>query len=173
MTLEEFNKMVATVKSELDAELEASKEMHKNGVLDVNEYNPLLLDRKCIQSEELEDFDSLEDVASLIEDFKKQCYEHKREIGLTIRYRVSAEPYRHEGSAYVEANNFLCTWYTVKQEIGESIYKRVIKDKIKELLKPVTARYLHTVDCKLLELFKAGTIDWKTLQKLVYSNCEF
>ena len=46
------------------------------------------------------------------------------------------------------------------------------KQQLKKLLKPEEYKgFPRVIDCKLLKLYMDETIDWQTLQQLVYSDC--
>lgn len=69
---------------------------------------------------------------------------------------------------YVEYTHYVL--YT--EEEFESSMKRTMRQFFDEKLKPDGESYEKMIDCKLLQLFSDGAIDWETLQKLVYSNCK-
>ncbi len=49
---------------------------------------------------------------------------------------------------------------------------KIIREKISQILKPESEEDQLTVDCGMLTLFKDDKIDWKTLQKITYKECE-
>ena len=98
--------------------------------------------------------------------------EHKEHICIC---KQDLEPYKEmsgyfDGSCELDEYGYTYTYYELMESITYEI-KSAKKKNLATLLKPDSQRHTNTPDCKLIELFKDGTIDWLALQKLTYTNC--
>ena len=73
----------------------------------------------------------------------------------------------------VEYFNYSFSYYVLSTK--EMLQKRIdnrVERNIDARLKPNSELYIKEIDCALMSLFEDGTIDWATLQKLVYKDCD-
>ena len=117
---------------------------HVNELGIIGYYDPLSLSNDL--NDFVEEYNNCTDIKTSIE-----CYDYSREDSAAFGYAYNC--------------------YHVTAHLIESIIKNRVKFSIKEKLKPQSASFSKDVDCKLLQLFKDGTISWEALQKLVYSDC--
>lgn len=170
MTNIEAKAKLEEIASSLQNKLEEQKELFKNGELDIKKYDTKFLDGKCIYSDSLEDYSSPDDIIEMINEFKEKCEQFNNSIDFKIVY---TEPTSDYDSQLIDGNYFMCSYYTVKDEISEFAVNNMFRDFIANELEPQNYKgYTRHPDCKLLKLFMDGSIDFKTLQQITYADCK-
>ena len=170
MTNIEANAKLEEIASSLRNKLEEQKELFKNGELDIEKYDIKFLDVKGICSDSLEYYGSPDDMIEMINEFKEKCEQFNNNIDFKVLY---VEPTSDYDSSSIDGNYFMCTYYTVKDEISEFAVNNMFRDFIADELKPQEYKgYTRSADCKLLKLFMDGSIDFKTLQQITYVDCK-
>ena len=163
-------------RKEIIDEYNKNVQMEKDGITDRNKYNDTYLTRKYNHIDVFgETFDFLE---SVIKEYREIQKENKDKIWFkfTDNTRCNDEDYDDDYRIWYEyftvksVNDFEQIIETkTKQDIKDIMYNEVKKELWK---KDDEWFYKSDIDCKLLWLFKEGTIDWEALKKLVYSDCE-
>lgn len=114
----------------------------------------------------------VEETLEIIEDFKSLYEPHKEKYQFFVDQIIEYESGMYDESQEVSEIFWRASWKEVKTEIPESGISYPFRKYVESWIKPENASYKKTIDCKLLALFKDGMIDWATLRKLVYSDCE-
>jgi len=169
MTLEEFNKLFEKTDNRIKEEYKVAKELWEKNDFSFNDKFKTI---EFIQSENI--YENLsEDCIKVIQNYREEVKNFKGEIyseehiqsEIDTDYDYGAEVI----SIYFETRIKVFRYAT---DITTDYTDKEFRDILKNLLKPEKEHYAQNIDCKLLTLFKEGTIDWSTLQKLVYTNCE-
>lgn len=133
-----------------------------------NTWSNMFLERKVHTTDFFGDnIDDLKDLLDRheerLEEFK-QRYIHVSDRGL----------YTENDSEYGETTCELQITYSniINKDSAEYNIKKKVKDHVNILIKPKGQRYAQEIDCNVLKLFLEGNIDFKTMQKLTYTNCE-
>ena len=126
-----------------------------------------LMQDNYINSDNFEYTECPEDMRNLLEAFEDRVSELPFHVKVGYSLQLDVDDGYIDEQHYRYRYQVLCSPMEIEQR-----WKSEVKGKFREILKPKKERYSRPVDCKLMELFKDGSIDFKTLQKLVYSNCE-
>jgi len=169
MTLEEFDKLFKEIDNRVKKEYRIAKELWDKGDFSFNDKFKTI---EFIQSENIYE-DSSEDCIKIIQDYKEKVKNFKGEI-------YSEEHIQSEiDTDYDYGAEVISIYFETKikvfrnaTDITVDYTNKEFREIIRNLLKPEKETYAQIIDCKLLTLFKEGAIDWSTLQKLVYSDCE-
>lgn len=176
MILEEFNQLwLATDKRVKEEYKEAKAKWEKNDF----SFNDKFKTSKYVYSDCIKGYTSQE-VIAVIKEYEKEVTETKGEIVQKVHsYQLENEVLQVEFTGDEEYGEVDTVYFSTEfnifrevEDITESYSKYVFREIITNKLKPESESYASTVDCKLLQLFKDATIDWKTLQKLTYKDCE-
>ena len=179
MTVKEFEQEMKQIEDKQNSLFDKAKKMYKDKVLDVNEY--LKLEEKPIfwhstseilslkkNNIDINDLD-IEDVIKELEDFRREYKNAKKKnlIGLS-----EIEEDKWASNECVEEFGFRYEYYELSSEKNQLIIQKLKRKKMSELLKPKSEKSPTIPDCKMVELFTNGTIDWKTLQTITYQTCD-
>lgn len=130
------------------------------------------LKSQYITSGNFEYCDTPKQMRSMLDEFDKNI----DALGLHFdgNFMVMLDAYGGDYGASVDDNHYKYSYkvFAEKEDHLQGQMSTEIKDFIRLALKPKSVSYTQQVDCKLLQLFVEGAIDFKTLQKLVYTNCE-
>jgi len=174
MTLEKFNELYEKTAKEEKGKYEFEKEQYTKGIFtkEFKSYDFPFKIKTKIMSEDLVDVGPSE-VIEYLQEFLEEvdnCTDLK--IG-DVKQDKEIDTYdSNYGSELIGIHYY--------QDIERFDYKldivrhtnRVFKDKITKLLKPKGEFATLIIECKFLQLYKNGILDWKELQNLVYSNCD-
>jgi hypothetical protein len=163
-TKEQLEQKMVEITEQCKKDFEVSKEQFLNW--NYGDNLPEYVTKKEINSGYFEDCGTPDEMIEMLNEFKD---------------RVEGLPYHIRGvyiieinpdGGYIVENNYIYSYYVHKDEVSEHTIKTKVKKWINGQLRPESEPYTQSVDCKLLELFKEGTIDFKALQKLTYTNCD-
>ena len=171
MTLKEFEKLRADTAKEFAALHNKALALKASGEVSFSKYQDIGVEHLMVVK--YERTCDLEDVSI------KTMLKEIEELNETFKLLNAIEkekPYQEidTGECYIHSFNYEFKYRDIcsKAEL-EARIKTKVKENVRIALKPKGYEgYTIHVDCKLLTLFKDGSIDWKTLQKLVYTNCE-
>lgn len=179
MKIEEFEKIIKTIKDDQTAIYKKAEELYANKVYDLAKYEAIgayekgltywrdnhILEKVTISSDCISEF-ILNELIEYLEEFKKD-HEKSNEIG-------KSEIYEDEdiGDCYINFIGFKYIYYKLSQNKLESEIGRLTREKVKEILKPKSVKNSVMPDCKIVKLFRDGSIDWKTLQTITYKECD-
>ena len=114
------------------------------------------------------------DVPAMMEEmhqFVTDMEEYKAYPAYSLEYEVD-----DDYDSYINYNHLKAVWQEPKGLLKDEVYllsaKTAAKKRLNIALKPLTALSTRVVDCKFLSLWVDGSIDWKTLQQIVYSDCK-
>ena len=119
-------------------------------------------------------WDELEDLEEDVAKIKKELEKNKDKIGICVDETHS------DWDDYSSAEHrFEVKRYTI-YTLGEVKWfmKTLVISKVSDMLnndinyRNKNNEYIHTVDCKMLELFDEWGIDYETLLKITYSDCK-
>ncbi len=177
MKLEQFNEMVASVEAEQRAIFNKAKELKNNGVTVLKEYEKIgamshgwwshkgLVIKVEVQCDTLKGMD----IEDLIEELNELMKGYESCDGIAksaIKNEVDV------GNEYISYIGYKYEYYELSEEKLESEIMRLCREKIAEELKPIDVEKSVIPDCKIVQLFRDGSIDWETLQKITYKNCQ-
>ena len=162
-TKEDLENKIVEITEQCQKDFEESKEQFLNWI--DGDKLPEYCFIKSIKSEDFEYNVTPDQMIDMLSEFKKEVEELPYHIDGRYNINLSA------GDYYIEDNHYAYECYIHREELPEYAVKSKIKQWINEQLKPESERCTQPVDCKLLALFKEGTIDFKALQKLTYTNC--
>lgn len=170
----EIPKIKKEVTKKLNAELKAMQLLNKQWEKDISKYRSInsdLLKWHRVTTENLFEVYDFEELEKAVMEFRENIKRYEDEIWFSIS---KTNDITDDWADLL----FRIDYYTVQTQIEDYEIKNDTKDIIsKRLFEYVKqtdnekATRLHLIDCKLLELFKAETIDWETLAKLVYTDC--
>ena len=171
MTLREFNQKKEKIATEVQEEyaVEAKLWKEKKG------RSSPFTSYGAVYSESFDNQFTADDIISMLQEFKEEVSRLPYHILGAEEITLEADS-DEIGYGHVTTNrvvyNFLGLM-TIEQVMKIFPQKR-IRAFVKEELIPDSKKYRYgrDVDCKLLKLFEDGNIDFKTLQKLVYSDCD-
>ena len=168
-TKEELENKIVEITEQCKKDFEESKEQFLNWK--DGDKLPEYCFTESIESESFEDQYTPDQMIDMLSEFKKEVEGLPYHISGSYNIKLSAYSRYDDNDAYIEDNHYTYEYYIHKEELPEYTVKQKVKQWINEQLQPESAIYRQPVDCKLLELFKEGTIDFKALQKLTYTNC--
>lgn len=175
----DITKKYEEIKEELTTQLETMDSMFKSWNLNKSDYSEInwnLLKSNKYQSEEI--WDCYQDIRTIIseyDDYVKENLEWK----VIWLYHSSECSVSGDDSYGFDVTHYLYAgWVEIKEELTEQDINSILREWIREqvasraevLWLENSGRYI-SVDCKLVNLFRDGTIDFDTLVKLVYKNC--
>jgi hypothetical protein len=171
MTPKKLEILEKTLEQELEETIKKNQELWNSGCRDKKAFDDHCLQPKKLESEDIES--TVEGSIELLQNFLEDCPDKEKVINFSTWVDSDIE-YDYNGDPFS-----ICTakvnWYELKEWSEESFQTHIKNQLRRELtarLQPAKVSYPKTIDCKLLTLFKEGSIDWITLQKLVYSDCE-
>ena len=163
MTPQEVIELIEKEKEIIRENMEHNKKLFESGETDLDMYNIDLMHAIERTTPYIDDGLTITETIEMLSDFLEEIkvHENKPAFDAYMETDVDARAFGHAG------------WYE-PFELSEEAIEAKAKQKVKEfvnvqLCPPAT--YRRYIDCKLLSLFMDGTIDWKALQKLVYSDC--
>ena len=167
MTLEEFNKGYEDIRASLEQQLEDAK---GNTSRRLEDYPGILLKSVTVDISIL----NLE-IEDCISDLTLGLEEYTQHKALKIEVSEIVQSYyvpSYDG-AEVEELTYTYSYYKVLPAISDALVREQFIVWVKdELYKGIEGVYPRRPECSMLELFKSGSIDWETLQKITYKDCE-
>jgi len=180
MKINEFNKIIKTIKDDQTAIYKKAEELYTNKIYDLEKYENIgaykksssnwwkqnhLLEQVTIESSNINEFD-LDGLIEYLEEFKE---DHKEcnEIG-----KVNIYESEDIGDEYISFIGFKYEYFKLNPAKLESEVGRLTREKVEEILKPKSVEHSIAPDCKIVKLFRDGSIDWKTLQTITYKECD-
>lgn len=176
MDLQQFNIMLASVEAKQRAIFEKAKVLKERGVTNLKEYEEIgalkiswhkhegVFKKIEVKSNALEDID-IEEVIETLKEFQdgyKSC------DGIA-KSQIKNE--QDVGDEHIHYIGYMYEYYELSEEKLESEIMRLCRELIKEELKPNGVQYVQTPDCKIVQLFRDGSIDWETLRRITYKDC--
>ncbi len=178
MKKEELAKLIENKKQEVLGIYNKALEMSENNIYDIEEYVKIgavgksywgkyrgLLESISVDSLSLDNRDIRTTIDGLKE-FEKEWGE-LQEIGKS-EIRANFE----EVNFSIVECHYSYTYYRINPNSLESEQKASCRAMVSALLKPEKEKKEQQPDCKMMELFKEGIIDWETLQEITYKNCD-
>jgi len=149
----------------LTVKYEAQLQLQSDGVTDVTKYDKFFLRTASKYLYMLEQ----SDIHSGIEEMQDFVTEHSEHVCIGKSDIEQFKETYYEGTDEFE---YIYSYSTIISKLTfESVTKSQKRDNLAKLLNPGTDMD-RTPDCKLITLFKDGTIDWNALQKLTYTDCD-
>ena len=170
MTPQELEKIQSALELGIRTEHSEQLTLFNSSEFDKSKYLQYLLSYKINKVEIYGEY--ITDVCELVNDF---IQEHKEQTGIEISSIDTFEEVERDFDDYfqIESYGYEYKYYEV---CDTTELDRVITQKrhenLAKLLNINVDSYTITPDCKLIQLFKDGNIDWLTLQKLTYTNCD-
>ena len=110
---------------------------------------------------------SIEDLRELLDEFEEEYTNSK----LINKSYITNDEDLVDG--YIETLGYMFYGYELDEDTLKAHTQYALREMIADLLDPKKEGInKRSVDCPMMQLFLEGTIDWLTLQKIVYSNCE-
>ena len=163
MNKEEFIELRDKTKERAEYDFSQAEKLWKYKIAVADKF----LERKNLRSRDFDTTDCPADTRTLLSMFENEVDKLSMHVQGYFDLCLGASDSYIDEQHYRYRYRVLCSPMEIEQR-----WKYEVKNKFKENLKPKKERYSRPVDCKLMELFKDGSIDFKTLQKLVYSDCE-
>lgn len=179
MKLEEFNKMVTDVQAEQKDIYAKAKALYDSGERSLQYYKDIgaykevgyytatgFLRKVQKQSDCLSDYSNIEDMIDMLQELQKEwdeCIEIEK---------TNLQKYEDVSDEYITFFGFKYTYLMLDENKLSSEISRIIREKIKEDLKPSNVDESIMPDCKIVQLFKDGAITWEILQSITYQNCK-
>jgi len=170
MTLDELNKLEASIRTEVQKEIDLADKLHSSGVSIATKYPSWTLRSHSIYSTDISDGDGIERTIEILKDFMDEVESLGHVIELVTHMNVDCE------DSYISENRAYATYKVYSHpsnDVVETQVKYRLRSKITQLLKPSGIQHPRSIDCAVLNLFKEGIIDWPTLQRITYKDCEF
>ena len=181
MLASEFPQLIIDTKAELENQLEQLKELNRKWETNYSLYskiNSRLMDYKWDRTTNLFDVRDFNRLEKEVKEFRLEIEKYKGRIWFWESMDNQVYGGEYDGSAELE---FRFWYYEVTELVSEYLIKTVVKEKVAEkLFEYVKANaeensdwiYQRNIDCKILILFKDGTIEWKALASLTYTDCQ-
>ncbi len=173
ISVKEYNKMVADEEQVQLAIIEANKKLFDADIAPLKDYDTYYLKRGLI-SHDLSEADDAEDILIAIAEYKATIAELPEHQLINESIDIDLDTNYGDGCTLDEFNieyNYY-TLYPDDSKVIDGKIKAIVTTKIEEALQPSTAGYSRSISCGLLDKFKAGRIDWLTMQEIVYSDCK-
>ena len=184
MTVEELQKLESATKLEQTKIYEKAVKLFDSGEYRLEKYQEIgainkldnryrlsrssrrILSKTLICSDTIQSNDSIESLIEMLEEFRTD-YLELNAIGKT---EMSLE--ESASDRYIECLVYIYSYLSLDRESLQKEIQRLTGEAISNRLKPKNSNYEQAPDCNLLQLFRDGSIDWTTLQKITYSNCD-
>lgn len=173
MTVEELNELIEQKYSELkksyEKDVEGFKTPNTHSFEDTGTWakNYKWLVRKKY-SWSIGEYTDIEELSDIVQQAKEELeFKQRFSVGATCNFIIE-----HIGEDDGDSEIVLSWYEPIASEEFEVIAKRELINYISDLLKPEESKNTYIVECKMLELFKNGQIDWKTLQSITYKDCQ-
>ena len=153
MTLEQFNKLIENTRKNLERKLEVSRQTGK--------LYPTVT-KKVQEKFQLLDGASTEETLSLMKEVVALAGHTKGDIN----HMTYETPVGRVG--YYSHINYYVTYTTVVDEISDQLVKDTVQKAIRNMMGLTNWAY---IDCKVMQLFKEGKIDWETVVKSHQEDC--
>ena len=127
-----------------------------------------MLVKTRVESEMLNDFDTIEDLTESLKEFE-ETHTQLKVIGKSkIEFEEDID------QDYISFIGFTYYYYTLNKGALATVIQNKSRQLIAKLLKPdnIADGNEATADCAMVKLFLNGNIDWKTLQTITYKGCE-
>jgi len=171
---ENYTRLSLTQKQMIDLENKG-----ENLYSEFSKYDIRFLKRIYEETTNLFNAYDLDETIKELQEFKKFSEENKDKIWYSENYNTE---YWNEERGDDPSFTFNYKYYIVsKEEKDIEFYAKVdTKNKVCEILfeyakenaTETAPKFLQTIDCKILQLFKDWTIDWETMANLTYTNCK-
>ncbi len=168
MKKEELAKLIENKKQEVLGIYNKALEMSENNIYDIEEYVKIGAVTKSYWGKHRGLLESIR-VESLSLDV---CDIRDAIDGLTEFEKEWAELQEIGKSEINKECHYFYIYYRINPNSLESEQKASCRAMVSALLKPEKEKKEQQPECKMMELFKEGIIDWETLQKITYKNCD-
>ena len=178
MKPEDIDKQYKKFLTEINKE---AAEVIKKAKADKTTYKVLYTDRykffnvKTL-SVEFDNNSSIEDVIESVREFEDEIKNHK--CKLDFQYGFEAEGCGYAEDTSVEFAGMKAQWYEPREKdcnqfeaAAQTSTRAWISNEIKKH-RNITGTQSFSADCKIVELFKAGKIDFDTLCDITLTNCK-
>ena len=163
MTKEELQELFDKTTAEINSEFKEAQELWKRK----KPISDKFLFSTNISSSDFSDYYTSKNMIDAMNDFNNDIK--------NLPYHINEDEYINltvdDDQIYYEEYTYRYSIIKAQTQVDYMI-KKSVKNKFQQILMPSSESYSKYVDCKLVELFKDGAIDFKTLQKLVYTNCD-
>jgi hypothetical protein len=153
MILEQFNKLVENIRNSLERKLEVSRQTGK--------LYPAVT-KKVIEKFQLLDGASTEEILSLMREVTNLA-EHTNGTITHQTYETSAGRV-----GYYSHTNYYVAYASLIDEVDDNLVKETVQKALKNIIGLESWQYL---DCRVMQLFKDGKIDWETVVKAHKEDC--
>jgi hypothetical protein len=175
MTAEEFANKFEEFQKAAEADLKAIQTLEEGSNYEPKTEGVNFWNKKNYTSDPIADDYGIEpeEVIKATQEFLVDVEEYKNKRGFNISQQVEYNYSTYDDGCEVENVYFEATWYEPINELDENSVNRAFLDYVSLWLAPEGTDSWGTVrpDCKILQLFKEGKVDWNTLRTLTYSNC--
>jgi hypothetical protein len=166
MTKEELKIRLDLEESNINKKLLECKEAYENGS-NMDEYiHSIYMTHIIVNSRNLDEFYILDLLIKHLRDFEEEANRFSKEPRFKLAFNEPTPSYENE------SGSFVYSYYQVVSEISTYNMNNTKRAIMAKLLKPENAEHIVNIECKVLQLFMDGVIDWLTLQKLTYTNCD-
>ncbi len=179
MKLEDFNKMVSQIEKEQTDSYNKAVALYESGERSLSAYEVIgaykkvgwysesgFFSKQEKQSSCLSEYSDIAGMVESLQEFESE-YKECNEIN-----KSSLEKYEDIDDEYISFFGFKYSYYYINENKLSSEISRLIREKIKDELKPSNVEKSVMPDCKIVQLFKDGAIDWETLQMITYKDCK-
>lgn len=167
MTREEFFKLKVKVTKECTDKLKEYRKRYEDGIRYFT-YDRMYMNYTTVQFNPV-DYDDIEDMIYYAKEFNDKYKEDMKKSCTQSKMNLQAETSDWGDEDAIQVYDY--SFYELKDTVADTHIKSKIKEEFSKILNPFPNKSPRTPDCKLMELYKDGTIDFKALQKLVYSDC--
>ncbi len=172
LSIEDYNKLVADEEQVQLAIIEANKVLLDADIAPLSEYDKYYLEYHTVSCD-IKDAVGSDDILIDIAEYKEEIAKLPKHILASEATNISIN--ENFGNSFLEIfavdYGFFIPYEDGSKVVEGKIKARVLK-KIEEALQPSSCNRPWLISCGVLDKFKAGKIDWQTMQEIVYSDCK-
>ncbi len=171
LTIEDYNKIVADEEKIQLAIIQTNKVIFdKNLTHNLEQFDDRYLEHKTV-SYDISEVEDVQDILDIIDKYKRAIKELPKHIFYLECVESTVDSYYGEPSLddFTLEYIYFIPFADNSRELRSRVEERVA-NKVEKMLQPNSSNYAKHLDCALLDQFKAGKIDWLTMQEIVYNK---
>ncbi len=173
LSIEDYNKLIADEEQVQLAIIEANKVLFAANTAPLKDYDMRYLQHNKLHYD-IADAKEADDILLTLSEYKNDIAHLPKHIEgseTTVIEVGTDDHYRYELELFGIEYNYYTPYTDDISEVAVAI-KHQVNSKIEKALQPSTINFHRRISCGLLDNFKAGRIDWLTMQAIVYNDCK-
>ncbi len=173
ISIEDYNKMVGDEERVQFAIIEANKVLFAANTAPLKDYNMRYL-KWDIVAYDISDAEEADDILITISEYKNDITHLPKHIEGAESITTTADTNSFE-ECELEVFSVEYLYHIPYADDSRElrvIIEQQVKNKIESALQPSSCNRPRSISCGALDKFKAGKIDWLTMQDIVYGDCK-